>query len=230
MLGRWTFSRKPKETGGEGFPCRSRDGEDVPWEKIMDERKKVFCVLSGVTVFLLGMFALAGCGGQKPYVQEFSQKTSHETQGIAVLPFADRSGYDQGAKIVYRLALVELEGDVLKLYRQMRLKPWEVPDVEQLRIIAVRLGVDTLIVGEVLEMDEKVTSSGVSPVLSIQVRVYDGKSGLLQWSSLYRREGGDYQKMMHFGMVNTVSELGKKMMQEILGVWKEKGLLSCVDS
>lgn len=240
MLGRWIFSRKPKETGGEGFFRRSRDGEDVLWEKIMGERKKVFCVLSGVTVFLWGMFALTGCGGQKPYVQEFSQKTTHEPQGIAVLPFADRSGYDQGAKIVYRLVLVELvkqcnwrvalEGDVLKLYRQMRLKPWEVPDVEQLRIIAVRLGVDTLIVGEVLEMDEKVTSSGVSPVLSIQVRVYDGKSGLLQWSSLYRREGGDYQKMMHFGMVNTVSELGKKMMQEILGVWKEKGLLSCVDS
>ncbi|MFH1020475.1 MAG: hypothetical protein V1782_07680 [Pseudomonadota bacterium] len=123
-----------------------------------------------------------------------------------------------------------LEGDVVKIYRQMRLKPWDIPDVEQLRVIAVRLGVDTLIVGEVLEMDEKVTQSRVSPVLSLQVRVYDGKSGFLQWSSLYRREGGDYQKMMHFGMVNTVSELGKKMVREILGVWKEKGLLACVGS
>ena len=202
--------------------------------------KRVRRVISGAVVLLWGVFALTGCGGQKPYVQEFSQKTAHDRQSIAVLPFANRSGYDQGAKIVYRLVLVELvqqcnwrvalEGDVFKVYRQMRLKPWDVPDVEQLRVIAVRLGVDTLIVGEVLEMDEKVMPSGVSPALSLQVRVYDGKSGLLQWSSLYRREGGDYQKMMHFGMVNTVSELGKKMVQEILGVWKEKGLLSCVDS
>lgn len=196
--------------------------------------------MSGVVVFLWGVFALTGCGAKKPYVQEFSQKTAQERQSIAVLPFANRSRYDQGGKIVHRLVLVELvqqcnlrvalEGDVFKIYRQMRLKPWDIPDVEQLRIIAVRLGVDTLIAGEVLEMDEKVTPSGVSPALSIQVRVYDGKSGLIQWSSLYRREGGDYQKMMHFGMVNTVSELGKKMVQEILGVWKEKGLLSCVDS
>ncbi len=193
-----------------------------------------------VVIFLVGVFALTGCGGEKPYVQEFSARTTGDRQGIAVLPFVNRSGYDQGAKIVYRLFLVELvqqcnwrvalEGDVYKIYRQMRLKPWDVLDIEQLRVIAVRLGVDTLIVGEVLEMDEKVTQSGVSPALSIQVRVYDGKSGLLQWSSLYRREGGDYQKMMHFGMVNTVSELGKKMVQEILGAWKEKGLLACAGS
>lgn len=206
----------------------------------MKNWKKVCCLISGGVVFLLGVFALSGCGAKKPYVQEFTQKPQAERQSIAVLPFANRSGYDQGGKIVHRLVLVELmqqcnlrvalEGDVYKVYRQMRLKPWDIPDVEQLRILAVRLGVDTLIAGEVLEMDEKVTSGGVSPALSIQVRVYDGKSGLIQWSSLYRREGGDYQKMMHFGMVNTVSELGKKMVQEILGVWKEKGLLSCVDS
>jgi hypothetical protein len=197
-------------------------------------------VISWGVIFACLFFALSGCGGKKPYVQEFSDGASIKRRNIAVLPFSNRSGYGQGDKILYRLFLVELvqqcnwrvalEGDVFKIYRQMRLKPWDVPDYEQLRVIAVRLGVDTLIVGEVLEMDEKVTQGGVSPALSLQVRVYDGKSGLLQWSSLYRREGGDYQKMMHFGMVNTVSELGKKMVQEILGVWKEKGLMACADS
>lgn len=201
--------------------------------------RRRFAIIMGV-VFLWGAFALTGCGGKKPYVQEFCERAPADCQSVAVLPFVNRSGYNQGSKIVYRLFLVELvqhcdwrvalEGDVYKIYRQMRLKPWDVPDIEQLRLIALRLGVETLIVGEVLEMDEKVTQSGVSPALSFQVRVYDGKSGLLQWSSLYRREGGDYQKMMHFGMVNTVSELGKKMVREILGVWKEKGLLACAGS
>lgn len=197
---------------------------------------------SWMVLFLAGLlvFVLTGCGGNKPYVQEFSKRAPQDLQSIAVLPFVNRSGYDQGEKIVYRLVLGELaqqcnwrvglEGDVWKIYRQMRLKTWEVPTFEQLRVIAVRLGVDTLIVGEVLEMDEKVTQSGVNPALSIQVRVYDGKSGLLQWSSLYRREGGDYQKMMHFGMVNTVSELGKTMVREMLEAWKEKGLLACAGS
>lgn len=199
-------------------------------------------VTSWMVLFLMGVsvLVLIGCGGNKPYVQEFSKRAPQDLQSIAVLPFVNRSGYDQGEKIVYRLVLGELaqqcnwrvglEGDVWKIYRQMRLKTWEVPTFEQLRVIAVRLGVDTLIVGEVLEMDEKVTQSGVNPALSIQVRVYDGKSGLLQWSSLYRREGGDYQKMMHFGMVNTVSELGKKMVREMLEAWKEKGLLACAGS
>lgn len=205
----------------------------------MKTEKKV-CRASWLVIFLWTVFALTGCGVKKPYVQEFSARGPADRQNIAVLPFVNRSGFPQGEKILYRLFLVglvqqcnwhvALEGDVFKVYRQMRLKPWDIPDVEQLRVIAVRLGVDTLIVGEVLEMDEKVTQSGVSPALSFQVRVYDGKSGLLQWSSLYRREGGDYQKVMHFGMVNTVSELGKKMVQEILGVWREKGLLACAGS
>lgn len=197
-------------------------------------------VTSWMGMCFLVVLGLVGCGGSQPYVQEFAKSASRDPQSIAVLPFVNRSGFAQGEKIVYRLVLGELaeqchggvglEGDVWKIYRQMRLKTWEVPNFEQLRVIAVRLGVDTLIVGEVLEMDEKVTQSGVNPTLSFQVRVYDGKSGLLQWSSLYRREGGDYQKMMHFGMVNTVSELGKKMVQEMLETWKEKGLLACAGS
>lgn len=193
-----------------------------------------------VVIFIWTVFVLTGCGLKRPYVEEFSAIRPADQPKIAVLPFVNRSVFRQGEKILYRLFLVglvqqcnwhvALEGDVFKVYRQMRLKPWDVPDVEQLRLIAVRLGVDTLIVGEVLEMDENVTQSIVNPSLSILVRVYDGRTGFMKWSSLYHRKGEDYQKMMHFGMINTVSELGERMVREMFEAWKEKGLLVCVGS
>lgn len=199
-------------------------------------------VSSGLALIFCAFLTLAGCGGRGPAVQEFSAISSRqEVPSIAVLPFGNRSGYGQGGKIVQRLVTGELlardcgwrlalEGDTLKIYRQMRLRAWEPPGIEQLRVIAARLGADLLLAGEVLEMEEKMTASGVSPVFAVQLRVYDGTSGALLWSTLHRRQGSDYQQVMHFGMVNTVSALGRRTIQEVLMEWEKRGLLACPGS
>jgi hypothetical protein len=196
----------------------------------------------GLVLLLAGLacwaLLLPGCGGRRPHVQEFSAlPAGAEARTIAVLPFANRSGYDQGGKIAQRLLVGELvrhcdwrlalEGDILKIYRQMRLRPWEIPSIEQLRVMAARLGADLLVAGEVLEMEEKAADGGASPLFAVQLRVYDGSSGLLLWSTLHRRQGSDYQQVMHFGMVNTVSAVGRKTTEEIVREWQKRGVLAC---
>ena len=207
-----------------------------PWIfKAGPARRGAVLLLAGLACWAL---FLAGCAGGRPHVQEFSTPPAGaEARAIAVLPFANRSGYDQGEKIAQRLLVGELaghcgwrlalEGDILKIYRQMRLRPWETPGIEQLRVIAARLGADLLVAGEVLHMEEKGATGGANPLFAVQVRVYDGRSGLLLWSTLHRRQGSDYQQVMHFGMVNTVSAVGRKTMEEIVREWEKRGMLAC---
>ncbi|MFH7319809.1 hypothetical protein ACHHRT_04255 [Desulfurivibrio sp. D14AmB] len=202
------------------------------------EEPRYRLVFAGLLLGLVWTLLLAGCGAGRPTVQTFPGGTlERKVESVAVLPFIDRSGYGQGGKIVQRLLVgelvqscnwrVALEGDIMRVYRQVRLRPWEEPDPEQLRIIAARLGVDLLITGEILEMEERVDSSGVDPLLLLQLRVYDGQDGARRWATRHRRQGGDYQRVMHFGTVNTISAVSRNAVREILEEWRRKGLLVC---
>lgn len=200
----------------------------------MDPR---FLTLMGMAFLCLHL--LSGCSSTRPSLQEFKVAPPVQACRLGVLPFVNRSGYDQGERILYRILLAELvrqrpwqvalEGDVRLIYRELRLRPWIRPSPEQMRIIASRLGVDILVGGEILEMEEEVQGERVNPRLKIQLHVYSGKDGTLLWTTYHGRQGTDYRKIMHFGLSNSVSQLGKKMMKEILILWEEKGLLVCSD-
>ncbi len=191
----------------------------------------------GVTLACL--VVLGGCAGSKPYLQEFKVVAPVRACSVGVLPLINRSGYGQGDRVLYRVLLSELvnqrpwrlalEGDVLAIYRELRLRPWVQPSPEQMKIIASRLGVDILVGGEILEMEEKVEGKRVNPRIKIQLQVYNGKDGTLLWATYHSRQGADYRKVMHFGLSNTVSQLGKKIIQEILKLWEEEELLACSD-
>ncbi len=196
-----------------------------------------FLILIGMALPCL--FILSGCAGSGPYLQEFKIAPPVQACSVGILPLVNRSGYIQGDRILYRVLIaqlveqrswrVALEGDVRRIYRELRLRPWIQPSPEEMKIIASRLGVDLLIGGEILEMKEQVEGDWVNPRLKMQLQVYNSKEGTLQWSTYHARQGTDYRKLMHFGLSNTVSQLGKKMIKEILGLWEEQGLLACTE-
>ncbi|MGV1100010.1 hypothetical protein ACUUL3_11460 [Thiovibrio sp. JS02] len=203
-------------------------------EQTPGRRQKVLLVC-----WLVLFCLLPGCAAQRPYLQEFSVKAFTPACSVALLPFANKSGFTAGGQIFYRIFMTELirygnwrialEGDVRKIYRQLRLRPWEQPSPEQLRIIASRLGVERLIGAEILAMDEQVGKEFVNPSISVQVRVYDGQDGRLLFATIHRREGAEYRTMMHFGLINTVTSLAKHVTQEILTLWESKGFVPCHD-
>lgn len=163
-----------------------------------------------------------------------------EISRIAVLPFTNQTDYKLAETIFARVFTAELiakggyivaqEGDVRQILNQMRMLPGEELSSEQLRALADRLGVQIVISGAVLEMRDKVAGSiKLEPYLAVVVRIMEASSGRTIWATYNRSEGRDYQIIMHFGVVNTVSALARKVSAEILDLWAEEGLKKCVE-
>ncbi len=150
-------------------------------------------------------------------------------QSVAVLPFLNNSSFDQGGTVVQRIFASELEkaddisvcmeGDIRGIYRELRIFSYQLPDIEQRRILGSRLGADVLISGSVEEMDENSSGKYINPVLALGLRAYDAESGRTVWTTYYKREGRDYRTVMHFGLINTISGLTREMSGEILQEW-----------
>ena len=157
---------------------------------------------------------------------------------VAVLPFTSESDYPQSAAIATKVLLAELqnlgnylvtqEGDVDKLFLQLRILPTESPSREQLQILASRIHAQLLFTGHVIEMRENPGSGGsVNPVLAMRIDILDGRTAEVLWSIYHRRQGLDYQKVMHFGTINSIAGLTKQVEVEMLNFMITQGLPQC---
>ncbi len=194
--------------------------------------------LSLLILPIIGGLILAGCGRQAPHLQRYSLNPI-QTCRVGILPLINKTDYNQGDKILYRILLsqlvsqqtwdITLEGDVIDLYRELHIKPWTHPSPGQLQIIASRLNADILIGGEILQMRETMEGNYINPHIELQLSVYNSTTGTRLWSTYHKKQGTDYRKVMHFGINNSVSQLGHNIIKEILLLWKEEALLQCQD-
>lgn len=159
---------------------------------------------------------------------------------VAVLPFFNQTGYKQADDIFSRVFVSELtnagnyqvaqEGDVRKFYQQMRVLPNQALGVEQLRAMADMLGVQIIIAGTVVEMQDKSgNNQRLDPSIAVVLRIIEGSSGRTLWATYSRREGLQYRQIMHFGLVNSVTSLAKHVSAEIVEAWHKEGFLKCVE-
>ena len=191
--------------------------------------------------FLFFLLFVYGCGGPtKPVMQFYEQISGQSYCRIALLPFVNETSYLEGDTIIYKIFESELinsdnfivsqEGDVHKVYRQLAIYPGKNPNHEQLRIIGDRLDADLLVEGKIVEMSQGPNIRAGFPVLGINLRVYDARKGTTIWTTYYKRQGNQYRKVMHFGLVNTINALAQRMSNDIINAWFEAGLQKCVDS
>lgn len=191
--------------------------------------------------FLLAFLLLAGsaCTSFKPAP---AKKNGHECAPVcrvAFLPFINSSRFEQGNVIVQRILGAELnriggaevasEGDVRNIYRELRIFPNQHPDIEQIKVIGSRLDAQIIISGRITEMEEKMGDNYVNPVMGVILQVYDGNTGKSLWTTYHRKEGSDYRKIMHFGLVNTVTQLSRIMADEIIDQWFAEGMKRCAE-
>lgn len=194
-------------------------------------------LLNLLVLLAVSCLFLTGCTGKDPHLQQYTAGASVQTCRIGILPFINKTEYKQGDKILYRTLLsqlvqqqkwlVALEGDVSDLYRELHTRPWDHPSPAQLQIIASRLNVDILIGGEILQMQEAMEGPYMNPRIELELSVYNGSSGTLLWSTYHKKQGTDYRKVMHFGLNNSVSQLGNNIIKEILSLWNDEALLQC---
>ena len=186
-------------------------------------------------------FFMSGCGTlfeKVPIHREFSPLPEKGGCRVAVLPFLNDSAFPLGDEIVKKVFSAELqsagdlmviqEGDVLKVFQQLRLLPGKEPSLEQLQIIGDRVDAQFLVTGTVYEMrEDRAQYQTVNPVIILEIQLRDAVSGETLWTTFHRRQGTDYKKTMHFGTIHTVTGLSRQMAEEILKLWYKKGFAQC---
>ena len=190
----------------------------------------------GLALFCLG---LAACGPKVSNFVKYASLPDEKICRIVVLPFVNETDYPLAGTIAYRIFMGELvqtgrfnvaqEGDVREAFRHMRIWPGQQPHIEQIKILGDRLRVGLIITGTVVDMDEMPLANVVNPVIALSLRIVDPLSGETLWHTYHRREGEYYRKVMHFGVLNTVTSLVHQVSQEVLDLWFKKGLKGCTD-
>ncbi len=179
----------------------------------------------------------AACAREVPTLYEFADLPENGACRIAVLPFVDKGSYPRGAAILSKVFVSELvasgkfkvvlEGDILDLYKQLMIYPNAQPNQEQLQIIGGRLGVVLFIGGDIVKMQQQKNRKTMETDLTFILRVYDGTDGRMLWETYHRRRGDYYQKVLHFGRINTITGLARQMSREVISLWLEKGMAPC---
>ena len=183
------------------------------------------------------LFVASACTSSRPAIEKKNVYQDESICKVALFPFINDSRFRQGDLITQRVFAAELnrlagievaaEGDVQNIYQELRIFPNQNPSIEQIRVLGSRLDVQLLISGRVTEMDEEMGGNYVNPVLALTLQIYDAKSGKTMWTTYHRREGTDYRKVMHFGLVNTVTQLSRIMSDEIIEEWFDEGMKQC---
>lgn len=188
-------------------------------------------------VFIIVLLTLTGCAGKFPALQESSSMPVDAACRVTILPFIDKGSFTRGGAVFAKVFLTELiasghfqvveEGDVIELYQQFKIFPNQQPDSEQLKKISGRLGTTLFVGGEILKMEEHKQGVYLDPGLTVMLRLYSGQTGEEVWTTYHSRRGKDYQQVLHFGRINTLTSLAKEMSGEIITLWLEKGIIPC---
>ncbi|MBN1930617.1 MAG: hypothetical protein JW786_03290 [Desulfobacterales bacterium] len=157
---------------------------------------------------------------------------------IAILPFVNESRKPEASLQVYRIFLNELvasgqyivepEGEVRLFLTRNRLFPQKLMDASIYAEFARQLQVDAVIRGKVIDYDMKeIQGSEIIPHLTLQIEIFEARSGRMLLNTFHRRNGNDYQTTLHFGTVKTMSGLVARVTKEIYEDWLEKEIGGC---
>ncbi len=189
-------------------------------------------------LWALLLLALPGClAASGPVFTQLTAAPEKPMCRIAVLPLLNHTDFIQGGTIFYRIFMAELnqrpgftviqEGDIRAIYRQLRINPRSAPSHEQTLVLADRLKADALISGEIVTMRDNRGAKETKPVLAVNLTLTPAGADKPMLTTYHRRSGEDYRKIMHFGLVNTMTSLAALVADEILDLWQAHGLTPC---
>jgi len=173
----------------------------------------------GLTLFLTPLL-IAGCA-------VFSQEalSPHASKKVAILPFYNISGYRDAGKVVANIFVTEMfktdrfnveeTGNIVQFMIQERMDTIGEIEIESLKILGKRLGVDAVMTGTVEEFAEAGGAYSV-PTVAITARMIDSNTGKLIWSGQNKRKGDDYNIVLDLGEVRSLTALTQKVVREMI--------------
>lgn len=179
------------------------------------------------------LLAMSSCGGRQPQIVRLAPLPERVCR-VAVLPFINRTTYQDGNVLFYRIFISELirqqdidlipEGDVHRAFQNVYLAYGaENPNYDQLRIIGDYLHADILMSGIILQMTEVDIQGETIPFLTIKLDMLDAKTGRTIMTVNHDIDGAQYRKIMHFGLITTITQLAIQMSDEILAGLNSEG-------
>lgn len=180
---------------------------------------------------------LVSCTSRSPTLQQHVPLSDKSVCRVAVLLFTNASGYRDGDVLFYRVFTAELarlqdfeivqEGDIRAAYRQIRVNPYtDRLSFDQLRIIGDYLDVQVVIQANILKMGEKYRQGKPFPFMTVRMDLIDAETGRKLSTIHHQRSGEEYLKVMHFGLVSTITELSHLISQEIITDLTAKGFVA----
>lgn len=186
-------------------------------------------------VLFLLFGVLAGCAGNPRLQTRVVAAAETNICSVAVMPFENWTRKSELSLLASRWLASELvqsqrfnmvqEGNVGMFLLRERLLPGTLLYKDHYDTLDKQMDVDAVIQGRVVDAG-MVSRHGseLVPYLSLHVDIYDARTGQLLLNSVHQRWGDDYRKIMHFGVETTSSGLMKKMAQEIINDWFDKGV------
>lgn len=187
--------------------------------------------MQGQLFFLLISLFLVVCPGcySRPGPNSYLRPGTDQSKidKVAVFPFHNNTQVSEASSIVTKAFIadlfekkklkVEFPGNIRSFLVSKRIIVRTGVDLETIKLMAKRLGVDAVILGEVDEyigVDDR--KKAVIPVVSVRSRMVDGRSGKILWMAQHRRIGNDYIKVLDFGKVRSVAALTRKVVGEMI--------------
>lgn len=187
----------------------------------MDTVRKMIILIIG------GLLALSGCS--RPPVRGYAKPglivdPTKPVESIAVFPLDNVSGHPDASKKIGNLLLTELVrtglfriadiGEAENVLRRLRIRTTAEMDLENLHEIGERLNVETVIVGSVDEYELRQDRSGAVPVVAINARMLDVRTGEILWTISHARDGNDWETVFGFGKIISLNQLAQIVVSE----------------
>lgn len=203
--------------------------------------RKSVCSFMWQFLWLLPLLVLVSCsasGSGKTITRVAGGELRSKVCRVVLLPFVNESRSEQLDIQAYRVFLAEVvksgiftvipEGDIKDFFYRNRISQQTIWDRKLIATLSQQLDVDGAMVVFIRDSNLARGSYGSKQTfISLQVELHDARSGKLILSSFLRRRGSDYTKVLHFGVVDTVSGLLQRMFREIIEKWEEEGVAGC---
>ena len=186
------------------------------------QNRLLFTLLSLLVVVCPGCYSRPG---PNSYLRPGTDQSKIDK--VAVFPFHNNTQVSEASSIVTKAFIAELferkklkvefPGNIRSFLISRRIIVRTGVDLETIKLMAKRLGVDAFILGEVDEyigVDDR--KKAVIPIVSIRSRMVDGRSGKILWMAQLRRTGNDYIKVLDFGKVRSVAALTRRVVGEMV--------------
>ncbi len=146
---------------------------------------------------------------------------------VAVLPFQNGTERGGAALIVDDLLVVSLvrvglfemadPGELTYGLQTLGLAPYGAIDLDALRSIGGKVGVDAVILGRVEDYNEGLRpGTSTSPSIAIDARMLDTRTGKILWMGYHEGRGEEYQIVLDFGKIKSMVPLAMRVISEMV--------------